>query len=88
MDKVSLNAGAPLLVAVSVPSTYTPGDVFEIVHDLGDVPRGMMIVNQELAASATTGCSWWREVDDAAWTSRVAAVRFDTADAALLVAFF
>jgi len=76
-----------LPVSVEVADTGTAGAVVSVAHGLGRVPKGMLILNQEVGVGAGP-VSWYREVGDAAWTVRAAEVRFDVSNARVMLWFF
>lgn len=73
-----------LPVDVEVLDTGAADVPLSVAHGLGRVPRGMQLLNQETGAGDGP-VSWYRTAGDDAWTSRAVVVRFDVANARVLL---
>ncbi len=66
---------------VEVADTGAADTALVVAHGLGRVPRGVRLVNQ-----GTSGVTnWYRDVGDVDWTYREIVVRFDVANAHVLL---
>lgn len=73
-----------LPVSVELEDTGAADTVVEVGHRLGRVPRAVMIVNQ-VTGAGDGPVSWYREDGDGAWTARTVSVRFDVANARVML---
>lgn len=71
-------------VYVEVGDTGPADTPLAIRHGLGSVPTGLRLVNQA-TGSAAGPVAWYREAGDPAWGSMELIVRFDVANAKVLL---
>lgn len=69
---------------VVVEDTGAADTAFSFTHGLGRVPRGLLIVNQEVP-SGTDPVAWYRVTGDDAWGERDLTVRWTVSNARVLV---
>lgn len=70
---------------IEVADVGTAGTVNTIIHSLGRVPVGVLIINQ---VTGTGAVNWYRETADAEWTDSAISLRFDNNNARVLLEVF
>lgn len=86
VDWARLDSIAPIYVEVT--DTGTAAAVLSIRHGLGRLPRGMKIVNQEVASGLGAHVDWFRETGDADWDATFLTARFTQNNAHVLLEVF
>lgn len=69
---------------VVVSDVGTADVPMRIMHGLGRVPRGLVVMNQ-VVPSGTDPVGWYRVAGDDAWTEREVVVRWTVSNASVVV---